>query len=105
MKEAAILKDVVKVVAGSSGNVEHIHEDYWEPISPGKLTTLRKPIKRVMKKVMLTPVASHHNGFSRVSTAGQGGDVLEREINSFDMKHMFKVTREVMRKNMYKHMH
>ena len=42
--EPAILKEVVKVVPGSVGNVEHIHEDYWEPCEPGRIKVLQKLI-------------------------------------------------------------
>ena len=32
-------------------------------------------------------------------------DVLDREINKHEFRHMFKVILEVQRTNMYKHMH
>ena len=34
---SAVPKDVVKVVPGSSGNGEHVHDEYWEPVSPQKI--------------------------------------------------------------------
>ncbi len=84
------MREVVKVVPGSVGNVEHVHEDYWEPCEPGSIKVLQKVIRRRMRKAELTQVATSKQ-VNRVSTAG---DVLDREINSFDLKQMFKVTRE-----------
>lgn len=45
-----VLKDVVKVVMGSTRADDHHHEDYWNPSSPGKVTIEPKLIKRKLRK-------------------------------------------------------
>ncbi len=52
------MREVVKVVPGSVGNVEHVHEDYWEPCEPGSIKVLQKGIRRRMRKAELTQVAT-----------------------------------------------
>ena len=49
--EPEILKDVVKVVLGRTGEGDHEHEeDYWEPQTPGKLEDQKKLIKRRLRR-------------------------------------------------------
>lgn len=49
--EPVIVRDVVRVVLGSTGEGDHNHEEiYWEANSPGKLEADKKIIKRRMRQ-------------------------------------------------------
>lgn len=45
------------------------------------------------------------NGVARFLSASVAKDVLDQEIGNFELKQMLKVTKDVMRRNRYKHMH
>ena len=71
------------------------HEDYWVPVAPGMQKSLRKIVKRKLRKPEIP----------EATALGQDQDMLDRELQTIDARHIFKVTRDAIRKNHYKHMH
>ena len=107
-QETPILKEAVKVMQGVFANGEHIHDDFWRPMSPNKVVQEYKTVKRQLRKTEITQIGSlaqiHIKGMSKNPNAPVN-DFLEREINQYELKQLLKVNREVLRKNHYQHMH
>ena len=55
-QETPVLKEAVKIMQGVLPNGEHLHDDYWQPVSPDKVVQIYKPIKRQLKKTEITQV-------------------------------------------------
>ena len=84
----------------------HSHEDYWEPQTPGRTEELKKIIKRRLRKTTQQSNSNTSHPTSRMATKEASVcDFLQKEINSFDLKQLLKINRDVFRKNHYAHMH
>ena len=124
-------KDVIKVVPGSTGNCEHNHDEYWEPVSPLKLrqTDLeengaqhlllneKKVVQRKLRRPDNHQMLSNTGGKRGNSkNASVGFNMREHSYQHFqdqymevfsitELRQLLKVNREVLRKNHYQHMH
>ena len=98
---------MVKVVLGSAGEGEHHHEeDYWEVVSVDKLDMQKKIVKRRMRKPEYSQIDLNY-GENRNQTghASTVKEFLARELSHKELKSMFKIARDIPRKNHYQHMH
>ena len=96
------MKDVVRVVIGSSGgNAEHLHEDFLGPEEEANECT--KKIKRRLKHANGQLYATQYPATMNMSRASV--DILDQEMNLFELKQMLKISKDCVRKNYFKHMH
>ena len=91
----------VEVTKELTGGNPHYHEDFFYPCAVDDVKPLKKPIRRRMRQ----PEVLHQGNRMAAASQGVPQDVLDRELKQMDTQKFFKVTREAIRKNHYKHMH
>ena len=47
----SIEREVVRIVAGSFGNGEHHHEEFWYPDDPGKESDMLNRTKKIQRRL------------------------------------------------------
>ena len=122
-------KDVVKIVPGSTGNCEHNHDEYWDPVSPLKLRSAdlengqhlsllneKKVVQRKLRKPDNQILGNTGGKRGNSKNASVGFNIREHSYQHFqdqyievfsitELRQLLKVNREVLRKNHYQHMH